>query len=1198
LNGRANDVLEAVIRDNCVAREKHRCQLRDACLNACWRDNMSRASVDSQTAPRDRSRRSMRLAGKASHDLTRGDGVAAALHEENFIAIRTLNPRVSWNATDRFDDRIPVDSVGADYRDLLSEANECYFHREYTVALDHYLSLREKILAQSHPELPPVTGITHDMVFDAHSIDPDRLFELSRRILTKVNPGDPVRVPLSAACLFTADEVKPNETLAPLANLGVDPGVSNQITITDNRDAARRLVFAGDIDGAFKLASTQADAALKAGDHHLAADMLAEAGAIAATYASGDNRPELLKQAAASFEQASSIYTLLGDAQAVDAMDQNVESVRSDMSGQGPVGAPVTAQFGGLPAIQTTQTYLVADNGAFTNSATVVTSVAGRPEADRSVGLMTDGSTSVASLATGVYQADMSQLYVQRVSATTLEGISINDIIGPTFVAYIPHLFFYVLPLAIGDTYAALGQYQNALDNYSSVLSYPFLNTELEVPDLWQRMAKVESRWGDDLFRRDDPDNAKLHYETIVVLPGTVPTASLLYQPPPFAAMKDQATQVVNALTGQPATPVNPNVSSIITSAFAQLTKIKAGLNFLGLAPDYAPVGRFRALQAAANYLADGAVAAEQGFIQFRSQAEQQKFERLQLENAVKMNEAALAIEQARQADAALELQAASETRQLTQLRATDAQANLDDWNTLGHDLTSMDAALSWAANAANDQSITYTNVQYDGASHDYSGTVEDFFDTVGEKREWVNYEIQQNRLARQVNEAAAEVTIAETREQQAAVRAQVQQLNVNLAQVRLDGSKEILDYTDQRMFGEDLWFRLAADLEDLANSYLDMAIEAAFLMERAYDVEFDRDLHRIRLDYGLSGASGNGAEGLLGGDYLKRDIASFTEDYFIHARKQNPIRAQVSLREDFPQAFNAFQESGKLEFHTDLELFDRRWPGTYRRKLKRVEVFVQGLIPTDGVRGTLAHSGVSTEWRLDSGAWAKSTRVLQADTMLLSSYQYRRDLAVIQPPDDLLGLFENLGPQGTWVLELPASTNDLDFQSVSDVSVVFYMDADFSDDLRTFTKTLYGNAGGRALVLSSRFQYPDQWFRVDADRKVAFDVFDATFPRFAMDPKLTSFTVRLTTLDGTPALASVKLTVTRTSDGTSVDIVTGSDGSVVSNATTMAPFASWKGATPVDTFTVAFDDNADLTNLSDIQLAIAYSFTYRPDAS
>ena len=105
-----------------------------------------------------------------------------------------------------------------------------------------------------------------------------------------------------------------------------------------------------------------------------------------------------------------------------------------------------------------------------------------------------------------------------------------------------------------------------------------------------------------------------------------------------------------------------------------------------------------------------------------------------------------------------------------------------------------------------------------------------------------------------------------------------------------------MLDYANERTFDEDLWFKLAAELQDISRNYLDMAIYAAFLMERAYDLEFDRNLKRIRLDYGIAGA-----EGLLGGDCLKRDIASFTLDYLEHAQKSNPVRLVISCRDEFP---------------------------------------------------------------------------------------------------------------------------------------------------------------------------------------------------------------------------------------------------------------------------------------------------------
>ena len=102
-----------------------------------------------------------------------------------------------------------------------------------------------------------------------------------------------------------------------------------------------------------------------------------------------------------------------------------------------------------------------------------------------------------------------------------------------------------------------------------------------------------------------------------------------------------------------------------------------------------------------------------------------------------------------------------------------------------------MNAALSWASAAANDQDIRYTGVRYDGARHDYEGTVEEFFDTVGEKREWLDWELQRNRIVRQQAEVAAEVALAQTREQQAQVRFEVQELNVVLQEKRLQASRK-----------------------------------------------------------------------------------------------------------------------------------------------------------------------------------------------------------------------------------------------------------------------------------------------------------------------------------------------------------------------------------------------------------------------
>jgi hypothetical protein len=423
-------------------------------------------------------------------------------------------------------------------------------------------------------------------------------------------------------------------------------------------------------------------------------------------------------------------------------------------------------------------------------------------------------------------------------------------------------------------------------------------------------------------------------------------------------------------------------------------------------------------------------------------------------------------------------------------------------------------------------------------------------------------------------------------------VRYEVQQIAVQVAQKRYEGAVEMLDYSRDRMLDEDLWFQLAAELRDLARRYLDMAIYAAFLMERAYDLEFDRRLNLIRLDYGLGGT-----EGLLGGDYLKRDIAAFTLDYLQNAQKKNPVRAIISLRDEFPAAFALFIEEGILLFRTDLEVFDRRFPGTYRRKLKKVELFVEGLVPMEGVVGTLLHQGISTEWRQVGGQWVKHTRVLPADALVLSSYEFRRDVTVFRPSEEMLELFENLGPQGNWRLELPRSANNLDYEAISDIKLVLYFDAEVSDSLRAHVKTFYPNDGGRSVILSSRFHFPDQYFRLDADKQMAFTLHESRFAYNYTDNRLQGLVVRLVPKPS-ETVSGIAVTITRKSDGSAVNATTDADGRIQSAPGTMAPFNAWKDESPIDAFTVSFEADFNTSVLADVELAIDYGFTYRPDGT
>lgn len=133
-------------------------------------------------------------------------------------------------------------------------------------------------------------------------------------------------------------------------------------------------------------------------------------------------------------------------------------------------------------------------------------------------------------------------------------------------------------------------------------------------------------------------------------------------------------------------------------------------------------------------------------------------------------------------------------------------------------------------------------------------------------------------------------------------------------------------------------------------------------------------------------------------------------------------------------------------------------------------------------------------------------------------------------------------------------------------------------------------------MVLSSRFHYPDQYFRLEMDRRVQFKLPMRRLQYFVTAPVLDGFAVSLIAADGTVPLSGRTLTISRDSDGSTVTVTTDVNGTVRGDATTLAPFNAWQSTTPVDTWTVAFADDDDLTRVLDVHLALSYTFTYRAD--
>jgi hypothetical protein len=133
--------------------------------------------------------------------------------------------------------------------------------------------------------------------------------------------------------------------------------------------------------------------------------------------------------------------------------------------------------------------------------------------------------------------------------------------------------------------------------------------------------------------------------------------------------------------------------------------------------------------------------------------------------------------------------------------------------------------------------------------------------------------------------------------------------------------------------------------------------------------------------------------------------------------------------------------------------------------------------------------------------------------------------------------------------------------------------------------------------VISSRFQYPDEYFRLDAERSVDFTVTANSIAFNHEAPTLTALGIRLQSA-GAASVENVPLTITRMSDNSSVTVNTDAQGTVAGAVDTMAPFAAWKGVSPVDTWRVALGEGVNSANIADVQIFYSYAFKYRADGS
>jgi tetratricopeptide (TPR) repeat protein len=784
-------------------------------------------------------------------------------------------------------------------------------------------------------------------------------------------------------------------------------------------------------------------------------------------------------------------------------------------------------------------------------------------------------------------------LYADRVAQADLGRLRLFDGTRDNVTAALPHLYHFVLPMAIGECYLELGQHGKAEEWFIQASQYRHLNAPVEVPLVWEMLAETYLRWGHALLREGERVAARAQYARIA-RPGSDPVdpASPLYRSPRFDVLAQEARALV-----QGAGAARPAVAIRVRLARLNITAIDSGVDLplLSLAREQIPVFRFEYLQQVARYMAEQAIRAETAFINFQSAAEDEAARRLMLEDAVALAEANVALEDKMVDVADAQVDATEAQRDSVVEQRQNAQQARDQYAAISWDLASLDALQAWIGRIGAGDEIRVTEGWGAFGLDTGERKAADVAFDVSFRRSEINREWELDQMQRGIDNLAAAEAAANANLAVAEIHADAARARRDIAALRHQQAQDQRAAFEAELFTPEVWERLAREVREIAREYVERAIAVARLLEEVFEFEIGEPLSIIRPTYLTDPISG-----MLAGHRLLADIDGLEIARIATAKKHHPLKMVVSLAERFPFLFaRQFQQTGRMDFTLPLTDLDWAYPGTYQGKIKRVEVVVEGLVGPRGVRGALTNTGFGYTRRRDGRI---QLRLLAPETMPLSEYTIAGDVIVFPVGGRELASFE-LAPVATsWRLEIPPRANDIDYRLIRDVKLVVYFEALYEEGLRdeVILELLDTVPTRHQITYDLGFEFPDSFFLLRDTGEVRFEVVASHLPFNHDQARVERVSFLLATEEGE---SPDGLTVEVTSPApTPVTDVTANDGQIATAPG--APLEAlqgdallgvWRVAIPQAANQARFDAGFTWARVTHILMTVDYRYTRRP---
>jgi hypothetical protein len=356
------------------------------------------------------------------------------------------------------------------------------------------------------------------------------------------------------------------------------------------------------------------------------------------------------------------------------------------------------------------------------------------------------------------------------------------------------------------------------------------------------------------------------------------------------------------------------------------------------------------------------------------------------------------------------------------------------------------------------------------------------------------------------------------------AARQQIVQRELIIHQQQLAQNAAIAQFMTTKFTNEQLYDWMAGRIAEVYYQAYQLAVDLARSAQRAY--QFERGTNQTFLDFTYWDSL---RKGLLAGEGLMQSLIQMDKAYVDANRRPLEINRTVSLLQLDPKALLDLKATGECVFAFPESLFDRDFPGHYRRTIASLDVSIPAVVgPFQNVKGTLTQLGNQVlltpnvegmQYLLGESATVPGPDVLRSNWWVNQGIALSRgvqDSGVFDPsPGDPRYLpFEGTGAVSSWRLSLPLAANHLAFETIADVVIQLRYAA--LDGGRAFRDVVVAQPSIQEYLgsplLSFAQQYPDQWFafiheRVDPTAQtLQFTVPPTIVPPHIDDPKLVGF--------------------------------------------------------------------------------------------